>query len=46
MEVLNGILKEELKRLNNLKKNYANKLKQYQKGSLIKKKIKEMLIII
>ncbi|MBM3699311.1 MAG: hypothetical protein FJW68_00110 [Actinobacteria bacterium] len=40
MEVLNGILKEELNRLINLKKNYENKLKKYQKGSLIKKKIK------
>jgi len=40
MEVLNGILKEELNRLINLKKNYENKLKKHQKGSLIKKKIK------
>jgi hypothetical protein len=40
MEVLNGILKEELNRLINLKKSYENKLKKYQKGSLIKKKIK------
>ncbi|HEY4662648.1 MAG TPA: hypothetical protein VIH07_03100 [Candidatus Humimicrobiaceae bacterium] len=40
MEVLNGILKEELRRLINLKKNYENKLKKYLKGSLIKKRIK------
>ena len=40
MEVLNGILKEELNRLINLKKNYENKLKKNQKGSLIKKIIK------
>jgi len=40
MEVLNGILKEELNRLINLKKSYENKLNKYQKGSLIKKKIK------
>lgn len=40
MEVLNGILKKELNRLIKLKKSYENKLKKYQKGSLIKKKIK------
>ena len=40
MEVLNGILKEELSRLVNLKKNYENKLKRFLKGSLIKKGIK------
>jgi hypothetical protein len=40
MKVLNGILKEELNRLIELKKSYENKLKKYRKGSLIKKEIK------
>lgn len=40
MKVLNSILKEELNRLIKLKKSYENKLKKYQSGSLIKKKIK------
>ena len=40
MEVLNGILKKELSRLINLKKNYENRLKKFLKGSLIKKEIK------
>jgi len=40
MEALNGILKEELNRLINLKENYEHKLKKFQKGSLIKKEIK------
>jgi len=40
MEVLNGILKEELNRLIKLKNNYENKLKKFQKGSLIMKEIK------
>jgi hypothetical protein len=40
MEVLNGILKEELNRLRKLKKNYENKLKKIPKGSLIRKEIK------
>jgi hypothetical protein len=40
MEVLDGILKEELNRLIKLKKSYEHKLKKYQNGSLIKKKIK------
>lgn len=40
MEVLNGILKEELSRLKNLKRSYENKLSKFPKGSLIKKEIK------
>ena len=40
MEVLESILKEELNRLRKLKKEYENKLKNSQKGSLIKKQIK------
>ena len=41
MEVLDGILKEELNRLNKLKKEYEDKLKKLPKGSLIKKEIKK-----
>jgi hypothetical protein len=40
MEVLNGILKEELNRLIDLKKSYDNKIRKCPKGSLIKKEIK------
>lgn len=40
MEILNGILKEELSRLKNLKKSHENKLSKFPKGSLIKKEIK------
>lgn len=40
MEVLNGILKEELNRLRKLKKSYENKLKRFPKGGLIRKEIK------
>jgi hypothetical protein len=40
MEILNGILKEELSRLENLKKSYESKLSKFPKGSLIKKEIK------
>ena len=40
MEILNGILKEELSRLENLKKSYESKLSKFLKGSLIKKEIK------
>lgn len=40
MEILNGILKEELNRLKNLKKNYEWRLNKLPKGCLIRKKIK------
>ncbi|MQY75596.1 MAG: hypothetical protein E3J77_01315 [Actinobacteria bacterium] len=40
MEILNGILKEELSRLRELKKNYEHKLSEFPKGSLINKEIK------
>lgn len=40
MEVLNGIIKEELGRLKSLKISYEQKLRNFQKGSLIKKEIK------
>ena len=40
MEILDGILKEELIRLRKLKKIYEHKLSKFPKGSLIKKEIK------
>ncbi|MCK5160358.1 MAG: hypothetical protein KAQ99_02170 [Candidatus Aureabacteria bacterium] len=40
MEILNGILKEELNRLKNLKKIYERKLNKLPKGCLVRKKIK------
>ncbi|MBA3051737.1 MAG: hypothetical protein ABII20_07230 [Candidatus Omnitrophota bacterium] len=40
MEILKGVLKEELSRLQSLKKSYENKLKKLIKGCLIKKEIK------
>ena len=39
MEILNGILKEELERLKNLKKHYVQEMSKLPKGSLIRKKI-------
>ena len=39
MEILNGILKEELERLKSLKKHYAQEMSKLPKGSLIRKKI-------
>lgn len=39
MEILNGVLKEELERLKNLKKHYAQEMSKLPKGSLIRKKI-------
>ena len=40
MEILNGVLKEELERLKKLKKQYEQKISKLPKGCLIKKKIK------
>ena len=40
MEILNGILKEELNKLKSLKNNYEHKLNKLLKGCLIKKEIK------
>lgn len=40
MEILNGVLKEELERLNKLRKSYEEKIAELPKGSLIKKNIK------
>jgi len=39
MEILNGVLKEELERLKNLKKHYVQEMSKLPKGSLIRKKI-------
>lgn len=40
MEILNGILKEELERLKKLKKSYERKISKLPKGSLVRKEIK------
>jgi len=40
MEVLNGILREELGRLKELKKKYEKEISKFPKGCLIKKEIK------
>jgi len=40
MKVLKGILKEELMRLKELKRNYEKEISKLPKGCLIKKKIK------
>jgi hypothetical protein len=40
LEILNGVLKEELERLKELEKNYEEKIAKLPKGSLIKKNIK------
>ena len=40
MKILNGVLKEELDRLNQLKKNYEKQIAKLPKGSLIRKNIK------
>lgn len=40
MEILNGVLKEELERLKKLKKSYEEKIAELPRGSLIKKNIK------
>jgi len=40
LEILNGVLKEELERLKNLEKSYEQKIAELPKGSLIKKNIK------
>ena len=40
MEILNGVLKEELERLKKLKKHYEQEISKLPKGCLIKKKIK------
>jgi len=40
MKILNGVLNEELDRLNKLKKNYEKQIAKLPKGSLIKKNIK------
>ena len=40
MEILNGILKEELNKLKSLKNNYEHELNKLLKGSLVKKEIK------
>jgi hypothetical protein len=40
MEILNGILNEELNRLKDLKNNYEHKLNKLLKGSLVRKEIK------
>jgi len=37
MKILNGVLNEELDRLNKLKKNYEKQIAKLPKGSLIKK---------
>ena len=39
MEILNGVLREELERLKNLKKHYEQEILKLPKGSLIKKEI-------
>lgn len=41
MKILNGVLNEELDRLNKLKKNYEKQIAKFPKGSLIRKNIKE-----
>lgn len=40
MEILNGVLKEELERLKKLEKSYEKKIAELPRGSLIKKNIK------
>jgi hypothetical protein len=40
MKILNGVLNEELDRLNQLKKNYEIQIVKLPKGSLIRKNIK------
>ena len=40
MKILNGVLNEELDRLNKLKKNYEKQIAKLPKGSLIEKNIK------
>jgi len=40
LEILNGVLNEELERLKKLEKSYAEKIAQLPRGSLIKKNIK------
>ena len=40
MKILNGVLNEELDRLNKLKKNYEKQIAKLPKGSLIRKNIK------
>ncbi len=40
MEILNGVLKEELERLRKLKKSYEEKITEFPRGSLVKKNIK------
>ena len=40
MKILNGVLIEELDRLNKLKKNYEKQIAKLPKGSLIRKNIK------
>jgi len=40
VEILNGVLKEELERLKKLEENYEEKIAELTKGSLIKKNIK------
>jgi len=40
MEILKGVLREELERLKSLKKNYENRLNNHPKGCLIRKEIK------
>lgn len=40
MEILNGVLKEELERLKKLEKSYEEKIAELPRGSLIKKTIK------
>ncbi len=40
MKILNGVLNEELDRLNKLKKNYEKQIAKFPKGSLIRKNIK------
>lgn len=39
MDILNSVLEEELKRLRKLEKMYKNKISDYSRGSLIRKKI-------
>jgi len=40
MKILNGVLNEELDRLNKLKKNYEKQIAKLPKGSLIRKNVK------
>jgi len=40
MKILNGVLNEELDRLNKLKRNYEKQIAKLPKGSLIRKNIK------